>query len=64
MSIDFDKMKGKLERLQNKGGGRDNFLKLQDGETILRIIPTPDGDPFKDFWFHYNLKDSYGKPKS
>jgi hypothetical protein len=39
----------------NKDPNRDIFWKPQDGDTTIRIVPTSDGDPFKEFWFHYNL---------
>ena len=29
--------------------------KPSDGTQTIRIVPTADGDPFKDYWFHYNL---------
>ena len=32
----------------------------QDGEQTIRIVPTQDGDPFKDYWFHYNVGDNPG----
>ena len=59
MSINLDKMRAKLAALQNKGGS-NNFWKPQDGEQIIRIVPTADGDPFKDYWFHYNLGKNNG----
>ena len=56
MSIDYSKIKQRLTKLQNKGGGGDsNFWRPKDGETVIRIVPTVDGDPFKDFWFHYSI---------
>ena len=59
MSIDLDKMRAKLAALQSKGGN-NNFWKPQDGEQTIRIVPTSDGDPFKDYWFHYNLGKNNG----
>jgi len=57
MAIDMKKMRAKYQNLKNKGGGRkDNlFWKPQDGDQVIRILPTSDGDPFKEFWFYYNL---------
>ena len=56
MSIDYNKIKQRLTKLQNKGGGGDStFWRPKDGETVIRIVPTADGDPFKDFWFHYSI---------
>tara|TARA_R110000796_G_scaffold156372_1_gene273200 strand:- start:60 stop:815 length:756 start_codon:yes stop_codon:yes gene_type:complete len=59
MSINLEKMRAKLAALQNKGG-TNNFWKPQDGEQVIRIVPTSDGDPFKDYWFHYNLGKNNG----
>jgi len=57
MAIDMKKMRQKYQQLKSKGGSRkDNlFWKPQDGEQTIRILPTSDGDPFKEFWFYYNL---------
>ena len=55
MAIDMDKIKARQEALNSRGGGKDAFWRPQDGESNIRILPTPDGDPFKDYWFHYNL---------
>ena len=59
MGINLDKMRAKLASLQSKGGN-NNFWKPQDGEQTIRIVPTSDGDPFKDYWFHYNLGKNNG----
>jgi len=56
MAIDLKKMRQKLNNIKGKGGGGKNvFWKPQDGEQTIRILPTEDGDPFKEFWFYYNL---------
>jgi len=61
MGIDLAKMRQKYQALRSKGGGnRDIFWRPQDGEQTIRILPTPDGDPFKDYWFHYNLGKNPG----
>tara|TARA_R110000824_G_scaffold263_2_gene1374 strand:- start:660 stop:1403 length:744 start_codon:yes stop_codon:yes gene_type:complete len=61
MAIDIKKMRQKLSDLHNKGGnGNTRFWKPQDGENVIRILPTADGDPFKHFHFHYNLGDAKG----
>ena len=61
MAIDFSKMKQKLHALQNKGGDKSNvFWKPQDGDQTVRIVPTSDGDPFKEYWFHYNVGKNAG----
>ena len=60
MAIDLEKMKAKLNKLQNKGNGDSVFWRPEDGEQTIRIVPTADGDPFKDYWFHYNLGKNPG----
>jgi len=60
MGIDLKKMREKLGRLQNGGRGKSNFWRPQDGEQTIRIVPTADGDPFKEYWFHYNLGQNAG----
>ena len=60
MAINLDKMKQKLESLQNNGKGKSAFWRPQDGEQVIRILPTSDGDPFKEYWFHYNLGTNPG----
>ena len=60
MAIDLEKMRSKLNRLEGKGRGSSAFWKPQDGDQTIRILPCADGDPFKEFWFHYNLGDNRG----
>ena len=60
MGINLDKMRSRLSALQNRGGNKNVFWKPQDGEQTIRIVPTADGDPFKDYWFHYNLGKNHG----
>lgn len=60
MGLDLDKMREKLNKLQNRNPGSEAFWRPQDGEQTLRIVPTKDGDPFKDFWFHYNVGNNPG----
>ena len=67
------KMKAKYSALQNRGRGGGNksmWFRPQDGEQVIRIVPTADGDPFKEFWLHYgvgknpaflSLKRNYGQ---
>lgn len=60
MAIDIEKMKAKLNAVQHKAG-KTNFFSPKDGNSYsVRIVPTPDGDPFKEFWFHYDLGDAGG----
>ena len=60
MGIDFDKMKAKRDALENRGSAKSVFWRPEDGEQTIRILPTPDGDPFKQYWFHYNLGKNAG----
>jgi hypothetical protein len=60
MAIDLKKMRSKLDRLEGKGRASSAFWKPQDGDQTIRILPCADGDPFKEFWFHYNLGDNRG----
>lgn len=62
MAIDLKKMRAKLDAVRNKGG--KIWKPKLDSNTKARVLPTPDGDPFKDKWFHYNLgKQSVLCPK-
>ena len=60
MALDFEKMKAKRDALENRGNGKSVFWRPEDGEQTIRIVPTPDGDPFKEYWFHYNLGKNPG----
>ena len=55
MSIDFEKMKEKMSRAKGEGSKSSVFWRPPEGESCIRIVPTPDGDPFKEYWFHYNV---------
>lgn len=57
MGIDMNKMRERASKLKGKKNG---FWRPQDGEQVIRIVPTPDGDPFRDFWFHYNVGNNPG----
>ena len=59
MGIDIERVRARMDKLQNKGGD-SRFWRPEDGETVIRIIPMSDGDPFKDYWFHYNLGKNPG----
>lgn len=61
MAIDLNKMKAKLDAAQGNGkGGKSEFWKLTEGEHTVRILPSPDGDPFKEYHFHYNVGKQNG----
>lgn len=63
MAINFEKMKQKFDALNGKSNGdsRQNaFWKPQDGDQTVRIVCPDDGDPFKQFYFHYNVGKNPG----
>ena len=60
MAIDLSKMRAKLDALQNKDSGDKKFWRPNDGEQAIRIVPTQDGDPFREFFFHYNVGNNRG----
>ena len=64
MAIDIKKMKAKLAALSNKGD-KNNFWRPEEGKkAAVRIVGTADGDPFKEYWFHYEIgKNSILCPK-
>ena len=60
MGIDLTKMKAKRDALENRDTGKTVFWRPEDGEQTIRILPPSDGDPFKEYWFHYNLGKNAG----
>lgn len=62
MAIDIEAMRKKLEKFNNKGKTNSDsaFWKPADGTHEVRVVPTSDGDPFKEFWFHYNIGNAGG----
>jgi len=60
MGIDMTKMREKLTSLNSRDGSKSNFWRPQDGDTTIRVVPTSDGDPFKEYWFHYNVGEKGG----
>jgi len=63
MAIDFNKMKQKLNALQGNDNGnstQNTFWKPQDGDQTIRIVCPEDGDPFKQYYFHYNVGKNPG----
>ena len=57
MGIDLDKMRQKHSALTTKGGGgnNDTFWKPEEGINNIRIVCPKDGDPFRDYLFHYRM---------
>ena len=62
MGIDMGLMRRKLATLrgENKGNGNSVFFRPDDGDTDIRIVPAPDGDPLKEMFFHYNVGNHQG----
>tara|TARA_R110000824_G_scaffold102748_4_gene244516 strand:+ start:1272 stop:2030 length:759 start_codon:yes stop_codon:yes gene_type:complete len=61
MAIDMSKMRDKKVAFESRGGNRGNFWRPEEGsDTTIRILPTADGDPFKEFFFHYNVGKNPG----
>jgi hypothetical protein len=63
MGIDMELMRKKLASLRgegNKEGSNSPWFKPDSGDTDIRIVPTKDGDPLKEMYFHYNVGDHRG----
>lgn len=61
MSLDMEKMRDRMKTLKSNGDpNKSKFWRPSDGDSTIRIVPTSDGDPFKDFHFHYNVGKSSG----
>ena len=64
MGIDMELMRRKLSTLRGEydanGNGNSVWFRPDDGDTDIRIIPTPDGDPLKEMFFHYNVGEHRG----
>lgn len=54
MGINLKKMKEKLAAAKNGRGGK-TWTPPEDVATKARILPTPDGDPFKELHLHYGI---------
>ena len=55
MALDLAKIRARLDNVKNNGKAGGSFWRPKDGTQTIRIVPTADGDPFKDYHFHYNL---------
>jgi hypothetical protein len=63
MGINIEAMRAKLNASQNgKRNNTNNGFKWRpsEGDQAIRILPTEDGDPFKEFHFHYNVGKNPG----
>lgn len=64
--INNDLMRKKLESLRTNGKSdkKDSpWFKPAEGDQEVRFLPSEDGDPFKEYFFHYNLGESFLCPK-
>lgn len=61
MGIDVSKMQAKLKAATEKPKKKTVFWSPKEGvEYNIRVLPSPDGDPFKEYWFHYDLSKEGG----
>ena len=63
MGIDMELMRRKLASLRGEGnrdGGNSVWFKPDEGDTDIRIVPSNDGDPLKEMFFHYNVGNHKG----
>ncbi len=62
MALNLDAMRAKLELSRNGGKKQQDSTKWrpEEGDQTIRILPTSDGDPFKEYHFHYNLGKNPG----
>ena len=61
MGIDMGLMRRKLATLRGENkGGNSVFFRPDDGDTDIRIVPAPNGDPLKEMFFHYNVGNHQG----
>ena len=60
MGIDMELMRRKLASLRGDNDGNSVWFKPDEGDTDIRIVPTNDGDPLKEMFFHYNVGEHRG----
>ena len=62
MGIDMELMRRKLASLRGEGNKDSSspWFKPDEGDTDIRIVPTNDGDPLKEMFFHYNVGEHKG----
>ena len=58
MGINMELMRKKLAALRGEGKSEKNsvWFKPEEWDTDIRIVPTADGDPLKEVFFHYNIE--------
>lgn len=63
MAINLEAMRAKLNASKTGGkptGKTSTMWKPKSGDQHVRILPTADGDPFREFHFHYNVGKNPG----
>ena len=56
MALNIEAMRKNLEASKNGNKkSNDTKWKPEQGDQTIRILPTKDGDPFKEYHFHYNV---------
>ena len=63
MALNLEAMRAKLNASKNGGkpsGKNSTMWKPKAGDQNIRILPTTDGDPFREFHFHYNVGKNPG----
>ena len=66
MAINIEAMKAKLEASKNGASAmqsnskKSTMWKPEAGDQFVRVLPTADGDPFREFHFHYGLGKNPG----
>jgi hypothetical protein len=63
MSLNLEAMRAKLNASKNGGkpsGKNSTMWRPKAGDQNIRILPTADGDPFREFQFHYNVGKNPG----
>jgi hypothetical protein len=61
MSINMELMKKKLASLRGELNSGDSvWFRPDEGDTDIRIVPSTDGDPLKEMFFHYNVGEHRG----
>ncbi len=61
MSINMELMRKKLATLRGEGDREQSvWFKPDEGDQDIRIVPTSDGDPLKEKYFHYNVGEHRG----
>jgi len=62
MALNIEAMRAKLEASRNGGKKQQDNTKWRpsEGDQTIRVLPTNDGDPFKEYYFHYGVGKNPG----